>query len=181
MHNNLLKKYYFINKFDPDHLIKLNKYVSIIYRNYNEKTDEKLIIKIKEFCRKHNRKFFLSNNFKMAIKLDLDGIYLPSFNKEIIPNLYPLKKKFKILGSAHNLNEITQKQKQNVSEIFISSLYKSKKSFLGFNKFNKLSKTPKINIIALGGINQKNIKSLSLLNVKGFAAISYFDKKTRPL
>tara|TARA_B100001250_G_scaffold359213_1_gene335980 strand:+ start:1900 stop:2445 length:546 start_codon:yes stop_codon:yes gene_type:complete len=181
MHNNFLKKYYFINKFDPGHLIKLSKYVSIIYRNYNEKNDEKLIIKIREFCRKNNKKLFLSNNFKMAIKLDLDGVYLPSFNNEIITNLYPLKKKFKILGSAHNLKQITQKQKQNVSEIFLSSLYKSKESYLGFNKFNKLSKIANVNIIALGGINQKNIKSLNLLNVRGFAAISYFEqKKTAP-
>ena len=34
--------------------------------------------------------------------------------------------------------------------------------------------------IALGGINQKNIKFLKIFNLDGFAAIDYFDKK-RPL
>ena len=34
--------------------------------------------------------------------------------------------------------------------------------------------------IALGGINQKNIKFLKLFNLHGFAAIDYFDKKKGP-
>ena len=48
----------------------------------------KLIIKIKNFCKNTNKKFYLSNNIKVAIKLDLDGVYLPSFNKQIIQNCY---------------------------------------------------------------------------------------------
>ena len=180
MHNKFLKQYYFINKFDPNHLIKLNKCISLIYRNYNENLDEKLILKIKQFCRKNNRKLYLSNNFKIALKHNLDGVYLPSFNKEIITNLYLLKKNFKILGSAHNIKEIVRKQNQNVSEIFISSIYKNNKSYLGFNKFNNLSKMSKVKVVALGGLNKKNIKTLDLLNISGFAGISYFAKKNGP-
>ena len=82
MHNYSFKLFYFINKFEPNHIGKLDKKVSIIYRNYSGNLNKKLIIKIKEFCKKNNRKFYLSNNLKLAIKLDLDGVYLPSFNKE---------------------------------------------------------------------------------------------------
>ncbi len=176
MHKNFLKKYYFINNFDPKHLIKLEKNVSIIYRNYNENIDEKLIIKIKNFCKNTNKKFYLSNNIKVAIKLGLDGVYLPSFNKQIIQNCYLHKKNFKILGSAHNLKEILIKEKQKVSEIFISPLFKKKK-YLGLNRFRRLSCLTNANIIALGGINERNIKSLRLVGVIGFAAISYFEQK----
>ena len=35
-------------------------------------------------------------------------------------------------------------------------------------------------VIALGGVNKKNIKKIKLLNVYGFAAINYFQKKTAP-
>ena len=66
----------------------MEKNVSIIYRNYNENIDEKLIIKIKNFCKNTNKKFYLSNNIKVAIKLDLDGVYLPSFNKQFNPLVY---------------------------------------------------------------------------------------------
>ena len=48
MHNKILKKYYFINKFDQSHIDKQDKRTVIIYRNYNQKLDEKLILKIKK-------------------------------------------------------------------------------------------------------------------------------------
>ena len=83
MHNKFLKKYYFINRFDPRHLSSLDKNIALIYRNYTENVDENLIIKIKKFCKKKGIKIFLSNNFRLAIKLDLDGVYLPSFNKDL--------------------------------------------------------------------------------------------------
>ena len=101
-----LKKYYFINKFDPYHIKKLNKNISIIYRNYNSIINVSLLIKIKNFCRKNRRKFYLSNDVKLALKLNLDGVYLPSFNKSLKHINYQIKKDFLIMGSAHNLLEI---------------------------------------------------------------------------
>ena len=44
-------------------------------------------------------------------------------------------------------------------------------------KFNNLSKLTNRPIIALGGINNVNIKQLKLININGFAGISYFNKK----
>tara|TARA_Y100000590_G_C15301652_1_gene856554 strand:+ start:101 stop:631 length:531 start_codon:yes stop_codon:yes gene_type:complete len=176
MHFNFLKKYYFINKFNHKHIKKLDKNISIIYRNYSINTDEKLILKINNFCKQNRRKFYISNNFKLALKLNLSGVYLPSFNKEIRTNCYSLKRKFQVIGSAHNIKEIQIKQKQGVKEIFISSLFKKNNNFLGLNKFNNLIGQSKINKIALGGIHKGNIKKLRLLNISGFAAISYFDK-----
>ena len=52
MHNKILNKYYFINKFDQSHIDKQDKKTIIIYRNYNQNLDEKLIIKIKNYCKK---------------------------------------------------------------------------------------------------------------------------------
>jgi len=152
----------------------------LIYRNYKKKTDQNLIKKIKYFCKKKKIKFFLSNNFKLAIKLDLDGVYLPSFNKDFKHRNYILKKDFIILGSAHNLNEIKIKEKQGVDAIFLSSIFRKKKSYLGINKFKNLIKYTDKNVIALGGISNKNLKKLKLLNVYGYAGINLFQKKTAP-
>ena len=80
---HMMNKYYFISRFDTNNIQKLDKQTTIIYRNYNSKTiDEKLILKIKKYCKTKKIKFYLSNNIKLAIKLDLDGAYLPSFNKD---------------------------------------------------------------------------------------------------
>ena len=180
MHNKLPNIYYFINEFDPNHISKIDKNISLIYRNYKKKVDKNLIKKIKYFCKKRGIKFLISNNFKLAIKLGLDGVYLPSFNKDFRHNNYLLKKKFIILGSAHNLKEVKTKEKQGVNAIFISSIFKKKNTHLGINKFKNLTKNTIKNIIALGGINKKNIKKIKLLNIYGFAAINYFQKKTAP-
>ena len=172
-----LNKYYFINKFDPDHIKKLDKNISIIYRNYNSNIDINLLIKIRDFCKKNRRKFYLANNTKLALKLNLDGVYLPSFNKSLKHLNYQIKKEFLIMGSAHNIKEIRVKEKQRTSHIFVSSIFKKEKNYLGFYKFKNLSKITKMKVIALGGINKNNLKKLSMLNISGFAAIDFFKNK----
>ena len=172
-----LNKYYFINKFDPDHIKKLDKNISIIYRNYNSNIDINLLIKIRDFCKKNRRKFYLANNTKLALKLNLDGVYLPSFNKSLKHLNYQIKKEFLIMGSAHNIKEIRVKEKQRTSHIFVSSIFKKEKNYLGFYKFKNLSKITKKKVIALGGINKSNLKKLSMLNISGFAAIDFFKNK----
>ena len=171
----MIRKYYFINKFDTNNIDKQDRQTTIIYRNYSTKADQTLILKIKRYCKKKLIKFYLSNNIKLAIKLDLDGAYIPAFNKNFNHLAYSYKKNFKIVGSAHNLKEIRVKEIQNVRKIFLSSLFKKNKNFLGIYKFKLLSKLTKKNIVILGGISNKNRRKLTLLNQSDFAGISYFE------
>ena len=172
----MIKKYYFINKFDTNNIDKQDKQTAIIYRNYLTKTpDQTLILEIKKYCKKKSIKFYLSNNIKLAIKLDLDGAYIPAFNNSLKHLAYSYKKDFGIIGSAHNLKEIRTKEIQNVRKIFLSSLFKKNKNFLGINKFKLLSKMTKKDVVILGGISNKNLKKLNLLNNFEFAGISFFE------
>ena len=173
---HMMNKYYFINKFDTNIIDKQDKQTTIIYRNYNSKLpNSALIIKIKKYCKKKSVKFYLSNNIKLAIKLNLDGAYIPAFNKSFKHLGYSYKKNFIIIGSAHNLKEIRTKENQNVKKIFLSSLFKKNKNFLGINRLRLLSKQTKRAIVVLGGITKKNKKKLNLLNNPDFAGISYFE------
>ena len=172
----MIRKYYFINKFDTNNIDKQDKQTTIIYRNYSVKTiDRALILKIKKYCKRKSIKFYLSNDIKLAIKLDLDGVYIPAFNKSLKHLAYSFKKNFEMIGSAHNFKEIKVKEKQNISKIFLSSLFKKNKNFLGINKFKLLSKLTNQKIVVLGGISKKNKKKLSLLGHSDFAGISYFE------
>ena len=175
MHINNLRKYYFINKFDTKNIDKQTWNTSIIYRNYDSINNSKTIINLKKYCKKKGYKFFISNNVKLALNLNLDGAYIPSFNKSFAHLSYSLKKNFKIIGSAHNLKEIRNKELQNVEKIFLSSLFKKNKNFLGINKFKLLTKHTKKNIVVLGGISKKNKKKLGLLSQPEFAGISFFE------
>ena len=126
----MFKKYYFINKFDTNSIDRQDKKTIIIYRNYLSRIiDEKLIIKINKYCKKKGYKFFLSNNIRLAIKLDLDGLYIPAFNKSFKHLAYSYKKKFQIIGSAHNLKEIKIKEKQLADVIFCLLYLKKIKIF----------------------------------------------------
>ena len=174
MHVNLPNKYYFINKFDTNNIDKLDKNTGIILRNYKSKNNLKTIISLKKIFKKKGCKFFLSNNLKLALKLNLDGAYIPSFNSDINHLAYSLKKKFLIIGSAHNNKEIKVKEKQLVKVIFLSSIFKKNKNYLGINKFKLFTNLTKTKVVALGGVSSRNLKKLKLLNCFGFAGISYF-------
>ena len=170
------RKYYFIDKFETNNINNQSQQTSIIYRNYSSKIEnENLILKIKAHCKKKGIKFYLSNNIKLAMKLNLDGAYIPSFNKSTKHLAYTYRKKFEIIGSAHNLKEIRIKEKQKVIRIFLSSLFKRNKNFLGINKFKILANLTKKDVVALGGISQNNIKKLQLLKCQDFAGISFFE------
>ena len=78
-----------------------------------------LIIKIKNYCKKKGNKFLLSNNVKLAINLDLDGVYISSFNKDKKHLSFSLKKNFIILGSAHNIYEMRSKEFKILINFFI--------------------------------------------------------------
>ena len=176
MHDQLPKVFCFINNYKKSYIKRLPKNTAIIYRNYNKNINKAEITKIKTLCKKDNRKFFLANNIKVAIQLDLDGVYVPSFNKELKINYFSKKKKFKILGSAHNISEIRQKENQRVNCIFLSPVFITKKSnkFLGIYKFNNLANLTSKKIVCLGGVKKNNLKKIKLLNTYGFSSVSLF-------
>ena len=181
MHIKLLTKYYFINTLDTNNLQKQDRETIIIYRNYTlTNINIHKLLKLKNFLRKKGNKFFIANNFKLALKLRLDGVYIPSFNNKFSHLAYSTFSNFTVIGSAHNLKEIKVKELQKVQSIFISSLFKKNKNYLGLYKFKILRKYTQKKVVALGGISKKNIRKLRLLKVSGFAGISYFEQKKGP-
>ena len=180
MHDKLPKIFCFISDYKENYIKRLPKNIAIIYRNYKKNINIREINKIKNLC-KNKRKFFLANNIKIAIQLDLDGVYIPSFNKELKINYFTKRKKFKILGSAHNILEIKQKEKQRVNCIFLSPVFITKKSnkFLGINKFNNLANYTSKKIICLGGIKKNNLRKIKLLNIYGFSSVSLFKQNIK--
>ena len=126
MHTNF-KFYYFIENFNLKELSNIKKSINIIFRNYHNNDYIDDLIKTRNYCKKKGFKLYLSNNINLAIKLQLDGVYLPSFNKNLGYKNLNYKKKFRIIGSAHNISEIKIKEKQNCEEIFLSPIFKTEK------------------------------------------------------
>ena len=172
-----IKYFYFIDEFNKKEIEKLSSQISLIYRNYNKKNDSKELRKLVIYCRNNRRKVYISNNLKDAIKYNFDGLYIPSFHKQLrFQNI--TKKNLEIIGSAHNVIELKIKEKQGCTVIFLSPIFKNKKNkkFLDVIKTNLLKKLTKNQIVLLGGINFKTIKRSKLCSPNGIAAISWIKK-----
>ena len=159
--------------------LKIRNKFFIIYRNNKNSDDLNDLSRFRQLCKSKSIKFFIANNIKLAISLNSDGIYLSSFNKEL-KFLNFKKKNFEIIGSAHNLKEISEKIKQGCSSVFFSKLflvdYDKEAPYLGIIKFNNLKRISK-KIIPLGGIKIHNLNQLNNIFSEGFALLSEVKKK----
>ena len=95
MHIHKLKKYYFINELNQNHLISLNKNISFIWRNKDKETPINTLIKLRDFCKKNQRNFYISNNVKLAERIKANGVYISSSNKNLNLRTNKFKKNLK--------------------------------------------------------------------------------------
>lgn len=175
MINNKLKKYIFIKNLDEKikKNIKKLQNVQIIFNNEHfDRFSLKECLKIKDFCAKNKIPLYIINNYKIALKIKANGIFISSQNKRINLNDLFLKK-FHIMGSAHNQLEYYFKKIQQCKTITLSPLFfnpkYSKSRILNVLKFNLMSLNWKVNICALGGINCKNFKKINCTTATSLA------------
>jgi len=172
---NKLKKYIFIQNLNEEIKKNIKKLfnVEIIINNIDfSEISLKRFLEIQNFCQKNKIPFYIIDNYKIALKLKAQGIFISSDNKRIIPNLF-LYKKFKIIGSAHNQLEYFFKKRQQCETITLSPIFfnpkYSKNKVLNPIKFNLISKDWNANLCALGGILDENIRKINLTKVSSIA------------
>ena len=161
-----------INNLIEKNILKFNNISIIIDIDYNNNKNLEKEISIIRFAKKNKIPYFFKNNFQKCIKYKADGIFIDSKNKSIIKPIL-LKKKFIIIGLAHNQLEYFQKLKQKCITIMLSPLFYNEKysinKILGILKFNNKALNWKIKLCALGGINYKNLKKITLTKCEGIA------------
>ena len=167
------KLFFFIEKLDELNLDYVKKIGAILILRNPEKID---LIDLKKFDKKCiNKKItlFVQNNVKILFLLKTNNFYISAYNKSQFKQLRKINRKIKIIGSAHSIPEIHEKLTQGCEYIVLSRIFKTsnkfKKGFLGTTKFNLLTRNFSQKFIALGGINEKNFRLLSLLNIHGCA------------
>lgn len=174
----MIEKFFiFIDRIDNDLENNLSKFknLSIIYKpNQKGVIDLHEFQKIKKICKFKKVKLYIIDDFKRAIKLGVNGVYISSNNKKRLPKI---KENFVFIGSAHSQLEFYFKLRQNCKYIFLSPLFKNIKyshnQILNPIKFNLMSLQWKVNLIALGGINAGNFKKVYLTKSQGIAFISW--------
>jgi len=167
---NQYHNYIFLDKINSELSLKIKKIkkVSIIYYTDNfEPFNENNCKLIRKFCKKINAPFYIVNSLKNAIKYNTAGIYITADNRRIILNKYY---KLKIIGSVHNNLDFYFKTIQNCTLMMLSPLFYNKKysrnKILGSSKFRLISRNWKIDLCALGGINNSNLNKIKLLRIR---------------
>ena len=162
-----LEKYIFIDQLNEKikkNIIKLKKTHLIYSLKSNKDEIYKEFLQIINFTKKNKIPLYLLDNYKIAIKYKLDGVFLTSSNKKILPT--SIKNKLKIIGSAHNQREYFIKKNQSCEMISLSPLFYNNKysvnKILQPLKFNLISNNWNIKLCALGGILETNIKKIQL-------------------
>lgn len=174
-----IEYYCFLKEYSNINLKKISKIkkISIIYC-YNNRSNLEDLLSLEKFCNKNKIKLYISNYSRKINFLKINGIHICSQKKT---QIYNLKNNLEIIGTVHNQLEYNRKKIQGCNKIFLSNLFNTKKysanTKLGINKFNLISKHWNVKILALGGINEKNLKKIQNLKVVGFGGVSFFKKK----
>ena len=167
------KLFFFIEKLNELNLDYVKKIGAILILRNPEKVKTEDLKKFNKRCIGKRITLFIQNSIKILFLLKTNNFYISAYNKGQFRQLRKINRKIKIIGSAHNIPEIHQKLSQGCEYIILSRIFetsnKFKKGFLGTTKFNLLTRNLSKKVIALGGINQKNFKLLSLLSIEGCA------------
>jgi len=175
MIKNKLTKYILIQNLNENNIKNIKKLtnIKIIYNNeeFND-ISLKECKKIKHFCKINKIQFYIINNYKIALRVKADGIFLSARNKKLNFNEF-VYNKFHIIGSAHNQIEYYFKNKQKCQLIILSPIFfnpkYSRDKILGPTKFNLISLQWSTNLCAMGGITNENIKLVNLTKAKSVA------------
>ena len=160
--------------------IKLTHKFIIIYRSENKIDNIDKLLKFRRYCKAKRIDFYVSNDEKLMVAINADGLYISAKNSNLQLSRFK-SSNYKIIGSAHNIKELNQKNLQGCSHFIFSRLfktsYKSKKGFMGVIKFNLFKLSRKENLVPLGGIRYSNLNKLSLINSNSFVLLSEIKKK----
>jgi len=139
----------------------------------NKRKILKNAFKLKEICQNYNALFLINDYLDIALAVEADGVHLGEKDLpiKIARKILPFDK---IIGSSvHNLNSAKKAEKEGADYLSLGAVYPSltkedvtlvKPSLIKEVK-NKIS----LSVIAIGGINENNLKEVMRLGVDGVA------------
>jgi len=159
--------------------------VKIIQYREKEKTTREMLEeakKIGKLCKENNILFIINDRVDIALAVNADGIHL---GNEDMP--YSIARKLlgreKIIGlTVHNIHEAIEAEKIGADYVGVSPIFETKTKVdagkpAGIELIKEVKEKLKIPFVAIGGINEKNIKSVLEAGAKSVAIISAITTK----
>lgn len=144
------------------------------HASYDEMVD--LAKKIKALTDRYNVPFVIDDNIEVAKAVDADGVHIGQSDTEAKKARQMLGND-KIIGvSASNVKEAVEAEKNGADYIGIGAMFptdtKKDHRDLTFEEAKKITSSVNIPVVAIGGINSKNIMELKGTGVDGVAVVS---------
>ena len=144
-------------------------------KDLSESEYKALAIKVIEICEKYNVSCILHNFVSVAIELNAKNIHIP------LPALQKMTDKeksfFEVLGaSCHSVEEAVEAEKLGCTYIIAGHIFptdcKKKVPPRGLTFLKEACESVSIPVLAIGGIDEKNIESIRETGAKGSCIMS---------
>ena len=149
----------------------------IQYRNKSESIDKQYheAHKLRQICKNYDVIFLINDRVDIALAVDADGVHL---GQDDLP--YPVARKLlgknKIIGvSTHNVQEAKIAEFSNADYIGVGAMFETstkKVEISGIETLKKIRAVVDLPIVAIGGINFKNMDQVIEAKADGLASIS---------
>ncbi len=141
--------------------------------------------KIKSLAKDRGALFIIDDRVDMALALDSDGIHLGQDDTPVETARRILGKK-KIIGlSTHSASQIDEATKKDVDYISVGPVYstptKPDYAPVGLDLIRTASRKLKIPFVAIGGIDESNIKEVTAAGAKRIAVVRAVLSSNDPL
>ncbi len=144
-------------------------------KNLPHKQFLKRALLIRKICKKRNIIFIINDNVKIAIESNADGVHIGQNDLSIFEARKLIGNK--ILGvSVQTVNQAIEAEKCGADYLGVGAIFptqtKQDVSIVTINTLKKISQNVSIPVVAIGGLNLKNIEKLNQSGINGIAVSS---------
>jgi thiamine-phosphate pyrophosphorylase len=137
----------------------------LVYRHFSEPSREKIAIELKYLCQQQGAKLLIGADPKLARAIGADGVHLPQSMIKQLPAIRAKHQFSLITCAAHTVFAGRQGIKNGAMAVIVSCVFPSSSTSasaaLGNCRFRDFVKKINAPVIALGGINETNVRKLN--------------------
>lgn len=146
--------------------------------NLDEAAKVKLGCEIKQLCQSYGVPLFVDDDVKLAQQINADGIHVGQKDQRIEQVLAEVGDQMMVGYSCNTNDQVAHANKLPVDYIGVGPIYPTNSKAdadpaIGPQQLQELVRLSKHPVVAIGGINDKNISEVANTNCAGAAVISY--------
>lgn len=151
----------------------------IQYRKKEDISREELLknaLTLKDISTSYNIPLIINDDIDLALEVKADAIHIGQDDEDLISVRKKVGEDMIIGMSCSNIDEALKAEKEGANYLGVGAVFftstKKNTNITSIEKLKEIVKNVNIPVVAIGGINMNNIKSLKDTDIKGVAIIS---------